>query len=193
MEKITVNKLMNDFDAVLTQLNDIVANSKSTDPAKSKKARMDAVTALSQIKELVEGKENVAVDDLGSYKGADKDNYDTILHVLLDKMTGDVELKKSEVSARKKVLENKKTTEVADYKSKNPTWATDVNKKAELAELEAKFDKEIAVLQGYLDEMTSKSVSTLKVDLKTDFANKVGASIFNAHKLRKTLLDYGNL
>ena len=165
MEEITEKKLMTDFDAVLKQLNDIVANSKSTDPAIKKKAREDAMTALGQIKGLVEGKTKIAIDDLGSYKGADKDNYDTILHALLDKMAGEVELEQSELTKRKTDVENEKNTKVTDYKTKNPDWDKDPVKQAELAELEAKYDAEIAVIEGYLSDMATAKVTTLKVDL----------------------------
>ena len=67
MEEITMDRLLNDFSGVITQLNDIIA----------RKDIASAKEALEQIQELVVNEEKVTLDD------RENPQMDHVLHELL--------------------------------------------------------------------------------------------------------------
>ena len=76
MEEITMDRLLNDFSGVITQLNDIIA----------RKDIASAKEALEQIQELVVNEEKVTLDD------RENPQMDHVLHELLSNIAGVIEI-----------------------------------------------------------------------------------------------------
>lgn len=177
MDDITLEKLMEDFDSVLNSLNSI------KDPS-------EALQALVQISNLIEGSDKIELDNFGELVGPE--NHDHVLHKLLDKMQGSFQVDKATLEAKKQELKDDKSAEVDTFKRNNPDYDQDEDKKAELTAIEEKYDIQIKQIDEYIGRFPVGITTTkdITIDLAAE-AKSMGDKIFRTADIRKELSERG--